>query len=239
MRRYLFADESGNFDFRDHQQYKGASRYFAVGTLCMDDPQQVEALNADLFRLRENLAERGTHQIDSFHASEDPNEVRNEVFKVLSSYDFRVDVTILEKAKAQPRLYRTDDRFYQYAWFYHLRFLATWKRLFPPASELRVVTAAIGQNRKMKKAMNTAVESVVDQCTPVDLDCQVRVRQTQSDFCLQAVDYALWAVMRKFERSDPYWVDTYLAGQVASAYDLFAPGRVFHYGPKQNIGLAA
>lgn len=239
MRRYLFADESGNFDFRDHEKHKGASRYFAVGTLCMDEPQRVAALNADLFRLRESLAERGTCQIDSFHASEDPNVVRNEVFEVLTNHAFRVDVTILEKAKAQPRLYVTDDRFYQYAWFYHLKYLATWQRLFPANSELRVVTAAIGQNRKMKKAMNVAVENVVEQCTPNGLDCQVRVRQTQSDFCLQAADYALWAVMRKFERNDPYWVDTYLSGRIASSYDLFGTGRNFHYGPKRNIGLAA
>ncbi len=30
-RKYLFADESGNFDFRDPGRYSGATKYFSSG----------------------------------------------------------------------------------------------------------------------------------------------------------------------------------------------------------------
>lgn len=43
------------------------------------------------------------------------------MFNILKNHPIRVDVTLLEKSKAQPQVRETDERFYQHAWFYHLR----------------------------------------------------------------------------------------------------------------------
>ena len=51
-----------------------------------------------LLELRRELGWRGLHVDQVFHASYDPQAVRDEVFALLADEDFRVDATILEKA---------------------------------------------------------------------------------------------------------------------------------------------
>jgi hypothetical protein len=56
---------------------RGASKYFIVGTLMIDDPHQ---LGVDLLNLRRELAWQGVGLESSFHATEDAQIVRDEVF---------------------------------------------------------------------------------------------------------------------------------------------------------------
>ena len=55
-KKYLFADESGNFDFRDNGRFPGASRYFSVGTVMIEGDDAVAALDADMLKLKRELA---------------------------------------------------------------------------------------------------------------------------------------------------------------------------------------
>jgi hypothetical protein len=57
VRKYLFADESGNFDFRSHTQFpNGPSRYFSVGTIVVEGDDALRQLDADLLKLKRDLA---------------------------------------------------------------------------------------------------------------------------------------------------------------------------------------
>lgn len=51
-RRYLFSDESGDLQFRAHPQ---VTRYFAVGTLLVDEAQ-LRDLRSRLSEVRDELA---------------------------------------------------------------------------------------------------------------------------------------------------------------------------------------
>ena len=105
MRAYIYADESGNFDFSNQP---GASRYFILASVPVAD----HAIETDLLELRRELAWGGEPLTGGFHATNDKQRVRDQVFAVLSRHDFRVDATILEKRKANPRLRTTEARFY-------------------------------------------------------------------------------------------------------------------------------
>jgi hypothetical protein len=95
-RVHVFADEAGNFDFSTH---RGASRYFILTTVTMGDWRAGDAL----LNLRRQLAWEGIEQAtDDFHATEEKQVVRDRVFAALAPWEFRVDATILEKAKARP-----------------------------------------------------------------------------------------------------------------------------------------
>lgn len=225
--KYLFADESGNFDFRCHEQYRGPTRFFAVGTLMMEGDDAVQALRTDLLGLRDELVKSGTPHHGPFHCTEDPQIVRDAVFEVLQNHDFKVDVTILEKAKAMPRTRDTDATFYKYAWFYHFKYFSS--RYFKPEDELMVVSAALGTKRT-RAAFRTAVEDVVRQCCNWKVTKKFGHWDSASDPCLQAVDYALWAVMRDVERGDNR-SRILLEDKIASVYDLWSIGRTFYYGP--------
>lgn len=75
--RYVFAGEAGNFDF---SRGTGASRYFI---LCTVDSRDCEVGDA-LLALRRQLGWRGLHLDRVFHATEDPQTVRDEVFALLA-----------------------------------------------------------------------------------------------------------------------------------------------------------
>jgi hypothetical protein len=106
---YGYADESGNLDFVEGS---GRSQYFVIGTVALRDL----SVGDQLLTLRRNLAWQGIALESCFHASEDAQFVRDEVFRVLAASDFRFDATILEKRKTIPRLQKDRERFYKTAW---------------------------------------------------------------------------------------------------------------------------
>ena len=221
-RHYVFADESGNFDF---SRQRGATPYFAVGTVHVVGDDAVEALRLDLLRLQTDLGWRRLTGSGGFHASEDPQAVRDEVFAVLARHQLRLDVTLLEKSKAQPHLRRTDLTFFGYAWARHFDGLAP-RLVAEQADDLMVVAAAVG-TRRLRGAFRGAIEDVVRKAVP-EREPTVLFMPSDADPALQAADYLLWAVLRSWTLGD----DRALApvrGQVRSQRDVFAAGRIDYY----------
>ena len=190
MRKYVFADEAGNFDFSDKN---GASQFFILTTVTADSPD----VGDDLLKLRRDLAWDGIALESSFHATEDAQAVRDQVFGVLVDHDFRIDTTILEKRKTEPRLAGDEERFYKIAWFLHFKYVAP--RITSASTELLVIAAQIG-TKKRRKTMRLAIEDVVDQFT--GCKWEVAFWPAKSDPCLQVADYCCWAIQRKYEQSD-------------------------------------
>ncbi|WBB64086.1 hypothetical protein O7599_16895 [Streptomyces sp. WMMC500] len=50
----------------------------------------------------------------------------------------------------------------------------------------------------------------------------------ESDFALQAVDYCLWAVFRKWERGDDTWYKK-IEQKVQREFDLWGTGTIEYY----------
>src|SRR5262245_19523560 len=106
-RVHVYGDEAGNFDFSKN---KGASKFFILTTVRLENHD----ISAELLDLRRDLAWSGVTLPGAFHATTDKQAVRNQVYDVLARHDFRIDATILEKAKAQPQTRPSDLRFYKY-----------------------------------------------------------------------------------------------------------------------------
>jgi hypothetical protein len=153
--RYVFADEAGNFDFSLNS---GASRYFILCTITMDDCK----VGDDLLALRRDLGWKGLHLESVFHASYDPQAVRDEVFALLHTSSFRVDATILEKRKAQPHL-QSERGLYKMAWFLHFKYVAP--QIADRTDRLFVTAASLGTKKK-RAAFHAAVDDVVHQVSP-------------------------------------------------------------------------
>jgi hypothetical protein len=214
----VFADENGNFDFSRKQ---GASKYFILTTVTVADC----ASGSSVLDLRRELAWQG-HGLDrEFHATTDPQLIRDAVFASLAPLPFRIDCTIIEKAKAQPHLRSSDDRFYQYAWFYHMRYLAP--RILRANDELLVVSASVGV-KKQRGIFHAAVRDVVQQVAPGGIPHRVAFWSAQSEPCLQVADYCAWAVQRKWEGGDPRSYDL-VKGKIRSEFEIFRLGRVTYY----------
>lgn len=215
-RLHIFADESGNFDF---SRGRGASRYFILTAVALSD---CSGVNAQLQELRHQMAWEGIDHPGPFHASLDPAPVRDRVFNIIASQGLHVDALILEKAKALPRIRQTNERFYQYAWFYLMKFLVP--RIL--ARELLVVAASLGGKKKKRLAFYGGVQDVMRQVSRINF--RTACWDAGSDSCLQVADYCGWAIQRKWEAGDPIPYQR-IAPKVRSEYDLWSRGQTLYY----------
>jgi len=216
-RKYVFADESGNFDF---SRGTGASKYFILTTITAESCQVGDAL----LGLRRELAWQGLGLDSEFHATTDKQAVRDQVFQVLAKHDFRIDATILEKAKAKPTIRSSDERFYQMAWFLHMKYVAP--RVIRDDDELLVVGASLG-TKKRRAIFHAAVTDVIQQVSPTAIS-QVASWDAVSDPCLQAADYSAWAIQRKWESGDDRSY-VLIAQKIRSEFEVFQLGRTLYY----------
>ena len=217
MRKYIYADEAGNFDFSSN---RGATRYFILTTVLVEDHQ----IEMEMLDLRRELVWEGYNLPGPFHASTDEQLVRNRVFDVLSLYDFRVDATIIEKCKAMPRIRPTEEAFYKHAWFYHMKYLAN--RVALPVDDLQVIAASIGEKRKLA-GFRYGVQDVLRQ-TSWSNTIRVDMWPFSVDPCLQVADYCCWAIQRKWERNDDRSYSL-IQDKIRSEYDLFRSGTTNYY----------
>jgi hypothetical protein len=216
-RIYVFADEAGNFDF---SRNRDASKYFILTTVTATDC----AVGDALAELRRTMSWEGYDLPEGFHARHDPKPRRARVFGALAPLAFRVDATIIEKAKAMPKIRPTTDRFYQYAWYLHFKYVAP--QIAGPKDELHVVAATL-ETKAKRARFHAAVKDVVRQVSPV-ASFKTDSWAAATDPCLQAADYACWAVGRKWEHGDPTALGL-MAGKVRSEFPVFKHGTKLYY----------
>lgn len=216
-RHYLFADESGNADF---SRKRGATRYFATGTAHVVGDSALDALRADLSRLRTDLAWAGVGGFGEFHASEDSQPIRDAVFDVLRRHAFAADVTLFDKAKVRPFERIDDPVFYAFAWGEHFTRIAG--QVCTPTDELLIVVASVGTQRS-RAAIRRAVEAAPWPVVP-----RAVFAPAASDPALQVADYATWAVARATERDDPRAL-AQLGARVRSRVDALRRRRTSYY----------
>jgi hypothetical protein len=214
---YVFGDESGDLDFTPK-----ASRFFIVTTATMSDC----AVGDELLRLRRQLAWAGVDSHADFHAAEEQQSVRDRVFEILGRYDFRVDTTIFEKAKVQPHLRTPQATFYQFAWFYHLKYVA--RRIVSitkPDTRLLVAPATLAQRKAKQEAFSRAVRGVVAQVARVK-ETRTAFWSARTDPCLWAADYCSWAIQRKWQHTwqgaDDDRSYQLVKSKIRSEFDIFA-----------------
>jgi hypothetical protein len=218
MRRYLFADESGDFGFSNKPN---VSRYYTICTVTCNTCE----IGTKLLELRRELAWEKAPLGEYFHASEDKQEIRNRVFDLLRSADFQIDATIMEKRKAQPQVRGTNSVFYRYGWFYHFRNIA--RRIFDaPTTELLITAASVG-TRKQQATFTSVVNNVVQQIAPGNL-WSTYFCPAASDPCLQVADYCAWAIHKKWERKDTRSYDL-IHAKIRREYDLWSHGTKTYY----------
>ena len=112
---YVFLDEAGNFDFSP-----GGTKYFILSAISKERPFRAYQ---EMTELKYNLVESGKN-IEYFHASEDAQAVRNEVFAIIQRNlgGVRVDSLVVEKRKVDPAM-RLEEQFYPRMLGYLLRYV--------------------------------------------------------------------------------------------------------------------
>ncbi len=189
---YIFLDEGGNLDFSS----KGTG-YFTISSITKIRPFRAFS---ELTALKYNLIERGI-SIEYFHASEDKQIVRNEVFGIINKHfvDSKIDSIIVEKRKAQPSI-RDELRFFPEMLG---NLLSSVLKGYDLSEYIKILifTDTIPVKNK-RNAVEKAIKKVLSGILPANVSYSILHHSSKSNLDLQMSDYCNWAIYRKWEKGD-------------------------------------
>lgn len=216
---YVFLDESGDFDFSNN-----GSKYFIITALSVVRP--FDAISP-LEELKYDLWESGL-KIESFHASEDKQYVRDKVFSIISQMmpDYRVDSIIVEKCKTFPTLQKDTARFYKTIFGILLKYVLVGSA--QKHSDVTFVTDSIPLKKKRKQIEKALNQELTDWSKKAQGTYQIFHFSSKSDVNLQIVDYLGWAVARKWSRGDTRSYRL-ISKCVQTEFDVFEVGKEKFY----------
>lgn len=156
-------------------------------------------LYSGYFQLRHQIAASGL-DLEEFHATEDRQVVRNQMFAFLEEHVahrcFTVDAIIAQKNKVNPEI-REETVFYTKL----LHILLDWvfrQRTGGEIDRVNVWAARIG-TRKKRTAFERAVKAYLGHGLGAGLPYDIYMHSSASHPMLQVADYCCWAINRKWK----------------------------------------
>ena len=213
---YIFLDEAGNLDFS-----KNGTRYFVLSGVVKERPFQAYK---ELTELKYDLVEHGMG-LEYFHAAEDNQSTRNQVFDIIQRNlaDVAVDAIIVEKQKVDAAL-RAEEHFYPKVLGTLLREIL---KQHPVAefAEVIVFTDSLPVQRK-RGAVEKAVKTTLAAMLPPEVRYRVLHHASKSNLDLQIADYCTWAIYRKWNGQDARSFDR-IRPAVRREWDVLSAGNGF------------
>lgn len=215
---YVFLDEGGDFNFS-----ATGTRFFTLTTITTMRPFPWDA---PLLSLKFDLIEVGL-DIEYFHASEDRQAVRDQVFEIIGNNlsNVRIDSLIIEKRKTGPAL-QVLEKFYPSMIGYLLQYVLDPQNL-GDITEVIVITDSIPVSKK-REAVEKAVKQKLSNMLPSGMRYSILHHASKSCVALQIADYCNWAVFRKWEREDLRSYELIRSG-IKSEFDIFKSGTRHYY----------
>ena len=227
---YLFIDESGNFDFSP----KG-TKYFNLTGFTTFDPI---IKRGDLVKLRYRLLSEGVDQ-EYFHATEDKQTVRDEVYTFLSTIagTYEIHSVIARKNKTNPTLYK-ESYMKGIKLIERTTGLGLYKKLCEcllqyvfkgksgKVDKVVIVLGSLFVGDKKKTLLQTLKHFLKTNFSGIPFE--IYSHQTCADLNCQLADYCCWAISIKADRGEkrPYDV---IKGQIKSIFDIFKNGDKEYY----------
>ncbi len=213
---YIFVDEAGDMDFS-----KKGSRHYMFNFLIKRRPFN---LHEYISNYRYSLLERNLDplngkrlNIEAFHACEDNKYIKNELFKIISTFNKQSVQTysyILEKPKVSPDKRREKEKFY----IDNLSF-AIGKLLdkLQINKDFIIITDRLPHLKNKNKQVGALKKGIKQYLKNNNLSIRYDIFHhcSASSVNLQVVDYLSWAVFRKFEHGDDSYfkrIEQYLIG---------------------------
>ena len=194
---YLFIDESGNFDFSPN-----GTRFFVLTVMSATTPFEI---GSPLLKLRYDLLPNYAcgprmEEHGYFHASEDIQQVRNNVFSLLSqlNHPLRVDSVIAQKNKTNPTLHKQPLEFYKIIAEALLKYAFN-RAIWHDYDHVVVVFSSLF-DRKKRGILKQTFKYLIKQHAKVSF--ALYFHDSKFDICNQAADYFGWAIYRKWDSND-------------------------------------
>lgn len=216
---YIFLDEGGNFDFSIN-----GTKYFTLTSIIHLKPFN---FYAPLAALKYKLIEENEN-LEYFHASEDKQIVRNQVYDIVIPElpNVLIDSIIVEKRKTNPAL-RDIGKFYSKMLGYLLQYVCAPRNL-NSYDNIIVITDRIPVN-KIRNAVEKAIKQTFSlTMSNIGKPYQILHHESKASFALQVADYINWAIYRKWDSGDTRSYDL-IKNRIRSEFDVFRRGNTCYY----------
>lgn len=216
---YIFLDEGGDLNFSSN-----GSKIFTMTALSKVRPFLV---HQQLVDIKYDQWEKGFY-FEYFHATEDKQPTRDEVFRVLENHieQFMIDTIIVEKRKAKPQLQYDHGYFYEKIFEILLKYVLN--RYREQFHQIFIITDVIPIKRKRKEIEKSIKLTIGQWLRGKKISCEIFHYASKSDINLQIVDYFNWAIFRKWARDDDRSYRL-IKDAIYSEFDVFKFGTTFYY----------
>ncbi|MBI5236631.1 MAG: DUF3800 domain-containing protein [Deltaproteobacteria bacterium] len=204
-------DESGDlgFDFGK----SGTTKYFVITLVFAEHKRPIEKCVKKVHAgLSKKLKEKGR----ILHAYHEKSETRIRLLRCLAEKDASIVAIILNKRKVHIRLREGKAVLYNYVTNILLDRIFT-RKLIPAVGKIELIAERRETNKFLNVNFKDYLEKQVSNNHGVDLRVEIRTPEEKS---LQAVDFASWAIFRKYEYGDDYYYKT-IKGIIIEENPLF------------------
>lgn len=210
---YIFLDESGDLGF---DPKKKNSKYFMVTILATLDKKPIEKVVKKIHASLKKKVKRLSGGI--LHCYKEKPATRKRLLKLLNTRDCVVLAIYLNKAKVYTKLREEKHVLYNYVTNILLDRIMT-KKLIDQKLGIVLIAAKRETNKflneNFKDYLNNQIES------KHGLKIKIELKTPAQEKSLQAVDFASWAIFRKYERRDNSYY-TLIKSRVVEENPLFA-----------------
>ena len=216
---YIFIDESGNYDFSPN-----GTEYWILTSVITED---IRPGIIELYELKHKLIGLGTN-IEYFHAAEDRQAVRDEVFEIIQNLEnIRADCVVVDKRKTDPSI-RSIEKFYPMMLESLLKYpfdsrgvdVTKYERVF-------IFCDRASATRRQQQALIAGMKSYLSRHLK-GIPYQVCMHSSASHHYLQIVDYISWAIYVNWERCEIRPLD-HVRHLVKSQFPIFQHGSTIWY----------
>lgn len=213
---YVFIDESGNLDFSPR-----GTKYFVLSAVTATEP--IESSNK-LQKLKYNLLAEGGGGMEyqNFHASEDKQKVRDDVFSCISKMkSIKVNYIVAEKRMTHPKYHNSS--------FYSLLGSAITKYLllkYKISSYDKIVI--VFDQILTRNEQDNFLKQVKPTMKEIGKPYAIYFHRTMSDFNGQIADYCAWAKYVELERGETRPMQE-LNNINKTVFDIFGKGDTYYY----------
>lgn len=199
---YIFVDESGDFDFKALH-----SKHFSLTAISSFTPAQDKE---KLIKLRYDLL-GSSYDVEYFHATEDLQFVRNQVFDIIQQFDLNIHTVIADKSKVKPELY-IESHFKKGkeitrvtgAKFYELMVQKLLDSIFKQNKVVEIDNIVIVLSSLFQKEKQELIQKSLKSYLKNMVKCpfEIYFHQNKADLNCQLADYCGWAIYINWERQE-------------------------------------
>ena len=198
---FIFLDESGEMNFSVKSSKHTALAGLTISKSVNQIIQEYWFLRHDLY-INPIISTGSHHKYTNkrFHASEDPQAVRDRVFELISDHIdiFRVRSLIIEKVNVYDCL-KTDEWLYQSMYYYLVRSILQDCNWTENVAGVQFIID-YNQTKRFNKAIERGIYSALKNAD-WSLPFQLHHSPSGCHPFLQLTDYFCWAIYRKYESS--------------------------------------